>query len=65
MPVHTARQAFAGLLVRIEALCPDTHLTLVRRWEDVLDTWPSDDTLDAIKTDLLDALECLGLEVLG
>lgn len=31
------RQAYRSDLNRLRALCPDSHLSFVNRWEDVLD----------------------------
>jgi hypothetical protein len=55
--VTTARQAHAGLLARLEIICPDSHLTIIKRWEDVLDTWPDDDTLIELREDIVQAIE--------
>lgn len=53
----TPRQEFQGILDELEDACPDTHLTVVKRWEDMLDTWPSGEIRLEIYNDIMEALE--------
>jgi hypothetical protein len=60
----TLREQFKGQLSALEAECPDTHLTVVRRWEDIIDAHDvSDDEEAWFEDDLLMAMDDVGLEV--
>ena len=54
-----------SLLAEIEKLCPDTHLTMSMRWDDVIRASrgaPGDEIVAECEADLRDALDSLKVD---